>query len=693
MEHLTSRRASAVALTLPRRALAGLLAAAVAGVGALAPADARAGTMTYHSCIQADGAVGSVAGWTGAASHLGGALLDCATWQGLGAILYYDGPWTQGTYGQATFTAPANTKIAAVDYQRSSRVPGPGAPWSSHIGWYVRIDGAAREYCAPYGGVCPGNEYQALHERSYSGLNADTLSVEVGCASTAGGPCEEPVGAPESFIRLTRARITLRDVLAPSVTVPPSGSLTAPGGHDGNDALLANATDAGSGVYRTIVTVDGAIVSRTVVDANGGACVDANVGNADPYEFNRPQPCLLSKQLSAQLDTTQLTEGEHRVEVHVEDATGNRELVFENDRYLVDNHAPPTMTSAPFISGEAQEERRLVANDGVWSNAATASRQWKRCDGDGLGCAPISGAIGQEYQPSSGDLGRRLLVEVTAGNGVGETTTVQSPTSQQVRAKPSSTGGFTTQTGTNGSNATSGSNGGEGPVHVGAPNGVGASRGARVIGVVSGSGGSLRTVFGRRVKVLGRLVDERGAPIRSARLAVTATRRVPRATGIPEGSVTTDGEGRFSYLAPVGPSRELAFGYRAFSEDRELSSETRVLVLVRATGSLRATPRTLRNGQKATFTGRVNGGFLPSGGVVVDVQAKVCRTSKGKARCEWRTIRSPRTNARGRFAASYRFTRTFQRTVYVFRSVVRQDSDWPFLGGTIGGSAKVTVKR
>jgi hypothetical protein len=353
------------------------------------------------------------------------------------------------------------------------------------------------------------------------------------------------------------------------------------------------------------------------------------------------------------------------------------------------------MTGSPYISGEAVEERRLVASDGVWSNAVTVARQWKRCDADGLACAPIAGATGQEYQPSSGDLGRRLLVEVTARNGVGETTTVQSPTSQQVRAKPSSTGGFTPQPGQNGANGlngTNGSNGSVGAAGVGA-NGFGASRGARLVGVVSERGGSLRTVFGRRVTISGRLVDEHGAAIRSARVAVTATPHVPRAVGMPEGSVTTDDQGRFSYMAPAGPSRELTFGYRAFSEDRELSSETKVLVLVRATGLLRAAPRTLRNGQKVTFTGGVNGGLLPRGGVVVDVQAKVCRGARGTGRCEWRTIRSPRTNAKGQFRASYRFTRTFRRTVYQFRSVVRQDSDWPFLGGKIGNSAKVTVKR
>jgi hypothetical protein len=156
--------------------------------------------------------------------------------------------------------------------------------------------------------------------------------------------------------------------------------------------------------------------------------------------------------------------------------------------------------------------------------------------------------------------------------------------------------------------------------------------------------------------------------------------------------VSTDRDGGFSYLAPVGPSRELTFGYRAFSQDRELTSQTTVLILVRATGSLRTTPKALPNGRTVTFSGRVDGGSLPRAGVVVDVQARVCRRAGGTTRCEWRTIRSPRTDRTGRFRARYRFTRTTRTTVYTFRSIVRQDGDWPFLAGTVGRPARVKVR-
>ncbi|MDP9433830.1 MAG: hypothetical protein M3P93_00955, partial [Actinomycetota bacterium] len=255
----------------------------------------------------------------------------------------------------------------------------------------------------------------------------------------------------------------------------------------------------------------------------------------------------------------------------------------------------------------------------------------------------------------------------------------------QVRPKASSVDTFTpTPTG-----------GGAQPgvvVGPGGANGAGASRAAKLVGVVSDRGATVRTVYGRRVRVTGRLVDERGAPIRAAQLTVTATPSVARAVPANEGVAVTDAEGRFAYLAATGSSRELAFGYRAFSEDRELTSESKILVLVKATGSFKLSKGKLRNGQRLGFGGRVNGGLLPKGGVVVDVQAQVCRRVGGKQRCEWRVVSSPRTDRSGRFKTSYRFTRTFAKTTYVFRAQVRQDSGWPFLGGVIGRTAKAQVR-
>lgn len=89
----------------------------------------------------------------------------------------------------------------------------------------------------------------------------------------------------------------------------------------------------------------------------------------------------------------------------------------------------PTNTSAPTISGTAQDGALLTAGHGSWTGSPSSyAYQWQRCDSAGGGCAAIAGATSSRYTVSSSDVGHRLRVAVTAGNAGGDGSATSAPT-------------------------------------------------------------------------------------------------------------------------------------------------------------------------------------------------------------------------------------------------------------------------
>lgn len=80
----------------------------------------------------------------------------------------------------------------------------------------------------------------------------------------------------------------------------------------------------------------------------------------------------------------------------------------------------PASTSAPTVSGTAQQGQTLTASPGTWTNTPTAyAYQWQHCDASGANCTDVAGASGSTYAVTAADVGSTLRVNVTASNGVG----------------------------------------------------------------------------------------------------------------------------------------------------------------------------------------------------------------------------------------------------------------------------------
>jgi sugar lactone lactonase YvrE len=82
---------------------------------------------------------------------------------------------------------------------------------------------------------------------------------------------------------------------------------------------------------------------------------------------------------------------------------------------------PVSNTSAPTISGTAQDGQTLTAEPGSWSGSPTIvyTYQWELCNSSGLECAEIEAATGTTYRQTRADTSNTVRVSVTASNGAG----------------------------------------------------------------------------------------------------------------------------------------------------------------------------------------------------------------------------------------------------------------------------------
>jgi hypothetical protein len=111
-----------------------------------------------------------------------------------------------------------------------------------------------------------------------------------------------------------------------------------------------------------------------------------------------------------------------------------------------------------------------------------------------------------------------------------------------------------------------------------------------------------------------------------------------------------------------------------------VSAAAAVVVRVRAPVRVRASSRSLRNGQTLVLRGRL-GGHLRTRGLLVEFQVR-----RGRS---WSTFATSRTVRAGRFRYAYRFTRTFGVQTYRFRARLPAQRGSPF---STGSSRRVTVR-
>jgi len=98
----------------------------------------------------------------------------------------------------------------------------------------------------------------------------------------------------------------------------------------------------------------------------------------------------------------------------------------------------PVNTDSPTVSGTLQDASILTAAPGTWSGTQPISfgYEWKRCDTSGTSCDLIAGATRATYTLTSGDIGSRIEVRVTATNSVGSTQATSALTNEIAAGPP-----------------------------------------------------------------------------------------------------------------------------------------------------------------------------------------------------------------------------------------------------------------
>ena len=279
---------------------------------------ASAGTYRVYSCVGPDGRPAPIGdtsyGWQPSPRPQAGTLFltnDCASGRGLNGRLAAPNAVPLGAGGQWIFQPPPNTSIAGFDLTWSGTAANGG---ESTISRSDQPDPTyERRYAGPFG----------TERVVESNLNLSYLLVLVACSFA--NPC--PAGPDLASYRITETTMTLRDNTAPTASAL-SGDLIASPTWRGPMSLAFNASDSGSGVYRLIANVDGQAALANVVDANDGRCRDADTTNADAHEFLWPAPCRTSTASQLSVDTGTLPIGAHQVSLVLEDAAGNRTVVY-----------------------------------------------------------------------------------------------------------------------------------------------------------------------------------------------------------------------------------------------------------------------------------------------------------------------------------------------------------------------------
>ena len=214
-------------------------------------------------------------------------------------------------------------------------------------------------------------------------------------------------------------------------------------------------------------------------------------------------------------------------------------------------------------------------------------------------------------------------------------------------------------------------------------NGSGATEDAKLTARFSGSTKTRRTVrYRSRVGISGRLLNSSGRPISGAVLRVITRDRRQSAGWVERYTTTTKSDGSYFVKVRAAASRLTQIAWRSHTRDPGFQESAYVTLSVRASSSLKATPRVVGVGGRLRLSGTVRG-TIPSRGVPLIFQGRM-----GNGR--YTTFADGRANRKGRFRISYRFRSGASRgRTFTFRVRLRGDTRFPYV---LGYSKRVTVR-
>jgi len=236
----------------------------------------------------------------------------CGTGSAGLAITHKASHTNAGRWGAWTATAPAGTRFVRASAMVSGR---------QRAGHVPELLVGPMEALVPFGTATGG-----FHRITWRGEGARGVRAALRC--DARGKCGP---GSEARIRVRRLMLTLLDSSPPRVTA--AGSLFAGGARRASEQIGVSASDAGSGVHRVFVQVNG----EPVVAETPGCALDGHVALR-----LRPCPAHATPTFSANTAQPPFRQGPNRVRVcatdYAPDTGGSRDCAAR--RVRVDNACP-----------------------------------------------------------------------------------------------------------------------------------------------------------------------------------------------------------------------------------------------------------------------------------------------------------------------------------------------------------------
>lgn len=178
--------------------------------------------------------------------------------------------------------------------------------------------------------------------------------------------------------------------------------------------------------------------------------------------------------------------------------------------------------------------------------------------------------------------------------------------------------------------------------------------------------------YSQRPRIRGRVLTIDNKPIVGARVW-----RAARVRGgqwhIFGKALITSRTGRVSAGLPAArPNRTLRLVYFPYTDTNENAGSKNRVLRVQATTTIQSDQGGYRNGDTLKFTGQINRNRLIANKIVY-LQAIV--------RGQWRTFKTTRADAQGRWRMTHRFEATHRPTLYTFRAVVPAQAGYAWATG------------
>jgi hypothetical protein len=185
-----------------------------------------------------------------------------------------------------------------------------------------------------------------------------------------------------------------------------------------------------------------------------------------------------------------------------------------------------------------------------------------------------------------------------------------------------------------------------------------------------------RTRFGGNPPwITGRLIGPGRVPISGALIDLSIVPSYAGARTVQIERLKTGPDGAFAMrIRGAARSQSLTFAYRAHVGDAQPAVAHTLTLKVPASIALSVSPHTTSAGHRIVFHGLLRGSPIPRGGKQLVLEAR----SPGSPWIEFKVVR---TDARGRYRASYRFKFAGPAN-YRFRARSEAESDFPFAGGS-----------